>query len=383
MFLFRKYLFIFLLLFLFLPIIQNRINFINVKSLSGMYKLADDTVISPAGWFSGKYQQAKEKYLRDAFGFRNLFIRSRNQLDFSLFGKAHTDDFVIGKNDDIFWGWYFKTYTGRSFAGTKVLKERMGELKFIQDELAKQNKTLLIVIAPSKDLFFPEDIPDSIEKADSTDYTVGIKLLQKEGLNYIDFNRYFIEQKNKSPYPLFYKYDSHWTDYGAFLAGDSIIATIEKIHNLKMAHTDWKDHILKETASGDELEMEDGLNLIFPFKHDLMGHPKNFAQLDTTLNGPSALFVGDSFFWSLRDQFNFWDYFKDGDFWYYSWHVYPKGIKPMYDTILMKEELKKNDVFILEVTEANISKLGFDFPGLAYPIMKSESKPSINSSEKL
>ena len=335
-----------------------------------MFTLSGDTVLTSGGWFSGKYQIKKDKYFHDVFGLRSIFIRIRNQIDFSLFQQVHADDFVIGKNNDIFWGWYFNSYSGRDFIGSKALKEKLGILKAIQDSLAEHNKTLLIVIAPSKDNYFQEDLPDSVRKGDSSNYLISLNTLKMDGLNYIDFNSYFLSLKGKALAPLFYKYASHWTSYGAYLAGDSIISKIENLRNIKMQHLPWKNQIIQERPSGDELEMENDMNLVFSFKHEPFGHPEPLEHIDSTKNNLSAMVVGDSFFWALRDHFSFWDYFSNGIFWYYSWHVYPKGNKDTHDNLNIESELKKNDVFILLATEANITKLGFDFPAQVSKILR-------------
>ncbi len=365
----RKSIFIFLFGCMALPAIQYNLNLIHIQPLSGMFTLSGDTLFTADGWFSGKYQTKKDKYFHDVFGLRSIFIRIRNQVDFSLFDQPHADDFVIGKNNDIFWGWYFNSYSGRDFIGTRVLKEKLDVLKTIQDSLAKHNKTLLIVIAPSKDNYFKEDLPDTVIRGDSSNYKVSLNILKTEGLNYIDFNSYFISLKGKTPAPLFYKYASHWTSYGAYLAGDSIISKIESLQNLKMQHINWKNAIVQEEPSGDELEMENDMNLVFSFNHEPFGHPKPLEHIDSTKNNLSVMVVGDSFFWALRDHFNFWNYFSNGIFWYYSWHVYPMGNKEAYDNLNMESALKKNDVFILLATEANITKLGFDFPAQASKLL--------------
>src|SRR4029077_2389756 len=129
---------------------------------------------------------------------------------------------------------YIDAYEGSDFAGSRKINERLSELKFLQDTLAKLHKTLLIVFAPSKDLYRPENLPEGTRKGDSTNYEVSIKTSKEIGLNFIDFEKCFREKKNKSQYPLYCKYGSHWSDYGACFAGDSIITMIEYLRNIKM-----------------------------------------------------------------------------------------------------------------------------------------------------
>ncbi len=368
---FLKLIFIVLLSFLFLPLLQSNFHLFKIKRLAGAYTQVADTFFSTDGWFSGKYQTHKEKYLSDTFGLRNLFIRSRNQADFSLFSKINSTDFIMGNNDDLFPEWYMESFAGWNFIGTIKLKARLDKLKILQDTFAKMNKTLLLVIAPSKTLFNPEDVPERYKVADSINYDVCKKLLKTEGLNYIDFNKYFIENKEKSKYPLFYKNGSHWTAYGACIAGDSIMTMLEKLRHEKLPHTLWKNNVTFDDANDDEIELEDDLNLLFTMKQDKLGHPHTSNPNDTSVKKNSTLVVGDSYILILEKHYNFWANFTSGDLCYYYAQVFPSDNKPQYwiNTFNLGESIKKNDIIIVESTEAKLNDLAWGFPDSALKIL--------------
>jgi hypothetical protein len=368
MLLYRKFLFIFLMGFLFFPLIQDKFHLIIIKPLSGTHQLTEDTGFSYHGWFSGKYQAHEEEYLKDTFGLRNLIIRAHNQIDYSFFKKTIAGDVVVGKKDDLFILWYLETYNGTDFSGSKSIDARLTKLKYLQDTLAKLNKTLLIVFAPSKVTFSPENIPDEWIKSDSTNYSVMVKLIKVKCLNYIDFNKYFTEQKNKSKYPLFSHYGIHWSAYGACVAGDSILNIIEKLRTIKLLHPQWRNTVVTEKANNDETELENELNLVFPLKYEMLGHPhaKNIADIS---NGkPSALFVGDSFFWGLEKYYTLWSCFSSLTLYHNKKMIYYSGDTTTHEikNYSLNDELKQNDIFIIEATEPNLSTLGGDFLDFAY-----------------
>lgn len=369
--LFRKLLLIFLLGFLFIPITQTTFHLINVTRLSGAYTLSDDTACTINGWLSGKFQEHKELFLRDTFGLRNLFIRTINQTNYSLFDKSNARDVVVGKNDYLFNRWYIDAYVGADFTGTNKISNQLKKLKVVQDSLTKMNKTLLVVFAPSKDLFAPEHLPEGCIKGDSTNYDVFIKLAKEYGINFIDFNPYFISLKNKSEYLLYTKYGSHWSAYGACIAGDTITSMFEKLSHTPIPHTIWKDNIIREGPNGSEIELENELNLLFNLKHDAVGHPQLKNPADSSMKKTTLMMVGDSYIWNLVMNSNFWNNFSSFTFCYYYNTVYTPGKENKMDstTFNLRKSINDNDVFLIEATESNLPNFGFGFIDAATKVL--------------
>jgi hypothetical protein len=83
---------------LFIPFLQSVLHFSDVKPLQGAVVLSEDTVFSFKDWFSGHFQEKKEKYINDNFGYRNIFVRLNNQLAFWMFNKAKAKNVRVGKD---------------------------------------------------------------------------------------------------------------------------------------------------------------------------------------------------------------------------------------------------------------------------------------------
>jgi hypothetical protein len=69
-------------IFFILIFLQQILSFKKMKPLSGDFVTAPYSILTIDTWFSGAYQTNTNKYLNDAFGFRNYFLRLNNQLRF-------------------------------------------------------------------------------------------------------------------------------------------------------------------------------------------------------------------------------------------------------------------------------------------------------------
>ncbi len=367
---FRRILFGFIMAFLFLSMYQSNFRFVNPSKLLGAYILTEDTTFSFKGWFSGKYQVHKEIFVRDSFGLRNIFIRIRNQVDFSVFDKANTPEVVIGKNNYLFDKRYIAGYYGTDFVGTDSITNVVNRLKFINDTLKKLNKTLLIVFAPDKAWFYPEYIPDRYKtNIEHTNYGSYLKLITEAGIDCIDFNSYFIANKGKSKYPLIPKYGVHWSFYGAELAGDSLISYLEKARHIKMAHP-ISDSITFNTDSLFDVDVENSMNLLCNLKGPTLAYPWAKFKVDSTITMPNVLIEGDSFYWGWQNKFfNIRGTLsQSSDFWYY----FKKTDKKQPTKQELKEKIAETDVVIIISTTHNWAGIGTGFIENTYNMFKGE-----------
>ncbi|MCZ8286540.1 MAG: hypothetical protein O9353_13905, partial [Bacteroidia bacterium] len=145
---------------MFLPMIQEKLHLKKEYPLKGDIKLPENIEFDKEDWFSGYYQEEKEKYINSAFGFRNQFVKLNNQIAYSMFRKAKANGVIIGKETYLYEQSYINAYTGTDFLGKDSIDHTIGRLKFISDTLNKLGKQLLVVFAAGKASFYPEYIPD-------------------------------------------------------------------------------------------------------------------------------------------------------------------------------------------------------------------------------
>ena len=318
----KSRLLVFLFLVLVLPVAEQKINFIKSGPLKGGFKPAVDTDFSFKSWWSGRFQELKEKKLNDQTGFRPDLVRLTNQIDFSLFDKCHAGWTVKGKDQFLFQFPYINAYYGKDFVGYERVRDQSLKLKALQDTLKKLGKNLVLVYLPSKASTFPEYFPDDWKapKIGPRNYAAYRHICDSLGVNQVDLDAWFVTMKNKSAEPLFSKQGIHWTNYGAILGGDSLTRYLEHLLNIPVQHPDWSkmEHTDKLRDGDDDIASE--LNLIFPEAHETMTYPIICNNNDTTKRKINAIYIGDSYahkmiefgvIYLMNGQCEFWRYYDE------------------------------------------------------------------------
>ena len=358
-----------LFLFLFIPILFC-IFLGNKNNLNGAFNSEDDPSFSWQDWFKGNYQEQKDKYIKQNFGWSENYIRFNNQLEFDLFNKAHAKHVVIGKENYLYEIGYINSYYGKDFIGTEKINDYVKKLKQVQDSLEKQNKLIMVFLAPGKASFYPEYIPDSYKiKPLPSNYSCFAKSARELKLNIIDFNKYFTEQKNKSKYPLYPQFGIHWSAHASILAFDSILKSIEA--KLKVDLPDLK---INSVHFSDTLKFPDddiikGMNLL--------REPKTFRMVyaDYKINYNkeqhkkiNLLVVADSFWWYIYGTGLPNNTFASNRFWYYNEEMYPESsTEPTYVSQTdYYSEIREADVIIILQSESTLYKFGNGFVDMCY-----------------
>ncbi len=350
------------MLLLISPLIQSKTGIFKLKPLKGAIVEPENAKFNLKDWFSGDYQLKKEEYLNSKFGYRSLFIRINNQIAFSMFKQAKANGVIIGKENYLYEENYIKAYYGRDSIGKDSIESRMKKIKYLSDTLSKLNKDIITIFAAGKGSFFPEFIPENLKSEKGpTNMEWHVKLAEDYGLKYIDFNRYFIENKEKSEYPLYPKHGIHWSWYGMCLVADSIIHYIEDTRDIDMPELNWSK-VKKHHAINEDYDIGDGMNLLFRLNGYKMAYPEIEWKTDSTNIKPSVLVISDSYYWGMFN-FGISNAFSNSHFWFYNKQIYPDSYQKPLDTdqIDLKEEIAKHDVIIILGTEATMPNYGWGF----------------------
>lgn len=346
-----------------MPLINSFIQIVPQKPLSGYIERKADTVLNLGSWFSGRYQVKDDEFVNDSFGCRNFFVRVHNQFRYTLTNKATTGDVIIGKEDYTYGERQAPSYSGENFRGVKRAIEEVAKLKFLQDTLTKLKKTFVFVFAPGKANYYPEYLPGRYYNTGRMNaYTCYAALTKSYGVNVLDINKYFLKIKSTSPYKLYTLNSTHWTKYGACIAGDSMLKYIEGLRKITLNHPHW-DGFVSSEAEGSEIENEEEMNLLFKLKRESLGHPQLSFKPDTGSSRPSALIVSDSYYWGLKENYRIENAFSSVELLYYNKQVYRKGeheIKSIRE-INLRDDIMKSDVIVLMLSEGNYSQFGWGF----------------------
>lgn len=376
---FKKAVLILFLMLLVLPALQFKFNFVKMQPLGGDYKFAPRPAFSIEEWDSAYYQKKYTEYVNDHIGFREFFLRSYNQVWFSLFRVVHVQDLIVGKNLCLYERNYINDFTGISFRGEQVIEEQLRKARIIQDSLQKRNIKLILYFAPGKASFFPENIPEKyLEKSiPQTNYKCYTQKCKKMGLNYFDMNSYFISQKEKSEYSLYNYGGIHWSLYGMTIAFDSLCRYMGNLQGAPLPHLVIDEVVLSDTARETDNDIEKALNLLFDLPHKKYAYPKvRFVESAETIK-PRVLVVADSYWWNVFGSGYTSKAFGGSSFWYYNEQAYNDMGMPeaRTDTMDFKNEVNKYQFVILLSTEANLYRFGYNFIERLYNIYAGNGDP--------
>lgn len=365
------------LLVLFLIIISCTIWSAKMKAfqfdqLDGAFEQHALVELNVSNWFSGDYQKALDEYIVQNTHMSPFFIKFSNQIDYTMFGKLHGSQAVMGKEGNLFQPVYITSYYGQDLRTEADLIDYVKKMKFIQDTLQKLNKQFIYIQAPGKASFCPEYIPDSMRKPIvPTNYDLLMKLLDEYKIKYINFKPYFLANKNKSEYPLFTRTGIHWSKYAMALVMDSITHFVEHDKNIDLAEISW-DEIEISTAQYEDRDLESILNLLFPLYPEKYAYPVIKVEPLKGKTVPKLLMIGDSYMGNLYWDHYFESYDSTSQYWFYNNSVYSLSFPDRIHKYQLNQidVINKSDIVMLGCTEPNVKGLSWNFIDKVYDYYK-------------
>lgn len=177
-----------------------------------------------------EYGKNYEKYFNDSFGFRDLFIKLKNQLDFNLFKRS--DEIFIGSDGGME---YRVQLEVNEIKGERLTAQDWEQLQYnlmkLDSYLRSRGITLLLLPIQLKFSIYPELMP--LGKISRPEKTAFLRLTEwleiQPQLHYIDARKILLAAKNE--HPVFYKTDFHWNEIGAFFVAGEVVNQIGKLSN--------------------------------------------------------------------------------------------------------------------------------------------------------
>jgi hypothetical protein len=350
-----------LMLLLLLPLLQEKLNLVEITPLKGAIAKPDRPDFYFHKWFEGTFQKESETYHNEEFGFRPFLVRLNNQIAFDLFNVAKANGVIIGKDNYLYEENYIKAYYGEDFIGDHTIADRLKKIKSLQDTLKKRKIDLLLVYAPGKAGYFPEFIPEKYQdKRGQTNLETYVNQSKSLGINYINLNDYFIQKKAKSLYPLYPKYGIHWSTYGDFVVADTLSKYIEKIKGIDLPDLIIDSVVIEDSKFRDN-DIAYGMNLLFKFPPQKLGYPKYHFEEENKVK-PKTLVVSDSYFWGMFGLGLADKIMAEPDFLYYGSELYQVN-KPNQkrEQIDMKRLIESQSMVIILCTDGNLPNFGWTF----------------------
>ena len=365
-------LFAIIMVVLCLPVVQHATHIFKIKQLDGFTAPVEPVKLSLETFRNQTYQEYVRKNLQNNFGFRDIYIRAYNQLVYSCFHETTNHNIVMGKNDELYLKQYTDVFTGKALRdhyGTEdsariAMQQNVERTCRLIDTLKRYGTDIIVVLAPSKPLIYPECLPDPIQREH---YPFSIqeeyaKLYAQAGVEHINFVPLFREFKKTSHYPVYTKYGTHWAYSTIPFVADTILQKIASVKGHPMPHVIYGDSNITVRYANSDKELESQLNLLFPLRHNRIPNPRYRLEQGDRFRKPNLLVVGDSYYTQL-DNTDFVKAFRQVDYWKYNETAYSDKKERSGKIPLLQryEIITQADIILLIFTDMHAYDYFFNF----------------------
>lgn len=227
-----KFLPLVFLLILFLILLESVFRIVPPMEVTEKRRLARKPRFETGGSF--RYPGEYTSYYNDHFPMRGHFIHLKNYLKLKLLGESGAPQVLAGKN-----GWlfldkltnqpstvdYYRNITGFTQLQLETWKKILEERR---QWLARRGIQYLFVIVPNKNTIYPEHMPSRISKVHNQSRTDQLLryLRTHSSVHVLDLRPVLSEAKKKRN--VYSRTDSHWNDYGAYIAYGEMMKYISR-----------------------------------------------------------------------------------------------------------------------------------------------------------
>jgi alginate O-acetyltransferase complex protein AlgJ len=213
---------------------------------------------------NGDFAAGLNAWFDDRVGFRDLFVRSKNQIDYSLFRMSRK--VYVGRN-----GWFFShDEADLSFARLDASSLRKIEESFVAlaRRLDKKGIRLIVIGYPDKSVIYPEMAPSEMPLVPpGGNYDHFRQFLGSQpSLTFIDAGAIIAAEKRRTSENLYGKTDLHATQAGQLPVVKEIVARIAALEGRPDIHWDEKFTLAHaRLGAGSDARF---LSPLFPISND-------------------------------------------------------------------------------------------------------------------
>lgn len=171
------------------------------------------------------YPRLYENYFNDHVAYKSKFIKFNQMANYYLFDIVENDKALLGDND---WLFFKDDYTLEDYQGVcRYTDEQVisiaNEIIAVDEYYKSIGIKFVLFIAPNKESIYGENLPDKY--AQFEDYTRADQIYK-----YLEDNSDVLVvspkerlRELKEEYQLYYKYDTHWNDIGAYVSSNYLL----------------------------------------------------------------------------------------------------------------------------------------------------------------
>ena len=299
------------------------------------------------------YSKAKNNYIKK-YGLKENLLKGYLNFKLDLL-KDNPLPFQIikGKKEWLFLGNSYENSFDNAFGNNQFNQEELTlittNLNKIKAYLDSKNIDFHLVIAPDKNQIYSEFLPYQLKKNKTKCAILLDKLKKETSINAFSLHTTLLNNKNKET--LYYKTDSHWNTYGAFVGYKEIISKLNTTKNIITETLD--NYLITKTKdyTGDLSVIIQSKNKVerFSFKRkekidiDTLSYNLSLKHFKNKKGKKKLMVIRDSFsdnlMLFLNNTFNEVSYIKHQNI----------------DTKLI--EKVKPDIVIIEIIERNLINL--------------------------
>lgn len=248
------------------------------------------------------YSTGYENYYNDNLPFRGIIRNVWTNFNFYILNESTTSQVLIGKNDgDISSSWlFFQDET----EGSNSVKDAQGiltlsgkELEQIKEninknttELENRNIKVLYAIIPNKANLYKEKLPNNITiyKEENRFDKLEKYLEEKEIKNFIYLKDALLNAKEIND--VYYKQDTHWNNFGAFIGFKEILNQIEEDYN----NFEYNMEISEEKLMDKDLAQMSGIKNVLKDKEITIEFAPNITYWETVFETENKIVITQS-----------------------------------------------------------------------------------------
>lgn len=205
----------------------------------------------------------------------NFLLPARKKLSsidlyttFYSLGEISSSQVVKGEENWLFYkttsdGDPIADYEGRKLYSEKKLNTIADAVSDTQQDLEKRGIQLYLFVAPNKENIYYSYMPPIYQHADVSRTDLLVKKLQEQGAPVVFPREELLAEKDR--YPLYYHYDTHWNQLGAYLGTGALLEKMG-IGQKPLDECHYDTTLLKENyhfCATDDLALLAGLRNVY------------------------------------------------------------------------------------------------------------------------
>lgn len=311
-------------------------------------------VFNSDGKINPELKTGFNSWLNDNIGFRDTLMGFNTKIQYTLFNKINSSDVILGKNGWLFYqgegGISIHDYQAKTLYTEKQLKKILKNVTELQKWCDDNGMKFVLMLMPNKEHIYREYMPDGIEEVHeekNIDLVVDY-IRENSDIKVVYPKEELLKAKEK--YDVYYKYDTHWNDLGAYEGYKCLMK------NMDISLLSFNTIEKKMYNGGDLSNMAMLSSLVESYQESFIKYDGEIETLYDDNKGNNAyrkfhfesgngkiFFMGDSFSDAMRPMIS--RTFEYSDFVH-------------RDTKMFDEVLKeKPDIFVYEMVERYVPRL--------------------------